>query len=477
MRNLTLLTDLYQITMMNGYFKNGVDENIVIFDLFFRKNPCRNSYTMVAGLEQVIEYIENLKFDEEDLNYLKSLNLFDDEFISYLKDFKFTGTIYAVEEGSVMFPHEPILRVKAPAIQAQLIETALLNIINFQSLIATKASRICSAAKGDSVFEFGLRRAQGPDAGIYGARAAVIGGCVGTSNVLAGKKFNLPVVGTHAHSWIQSFETELEAFRAYAKVYPNNTLLLVDTYNVLKSGVPNAIIIFNELKEQGYKPLGIRIDSGDIAYLSKEARKMLDAAGFEDVTITASSDLDEEVINNLKLQDAAVDSWGVGTNLITSKGCPALGGVYKLSAVEKDGEIIPKIKISENPEKITNPGYKKVVRIYDADNNKAQADLIMLDNEKVNTNEPLTIFHPLYTWKKKTFKNYRIREMLVPLYEDGNLVYKRKSMKEICEYAQSELDSLWPEYRRLNRPQLYKVDLSKQLWDLKNEMMDQFREE
>lgn len=477
MRNLTLLTDFYQLTMMNGYLKNGVDENTVVFDLFFRKNPCENSYTIVAGIEQVIDYIENINFDEDDLTYLKELNLFDDEFLNYLRNFKFTGTIYCVEEGSIMFPHEPILRVKAPAIEAQLIETALLNIINFQSLIATKASRICTAAKGDSVFEFGLRRAQGPDAGIYGARAAVIGGCVGTSNVLAGKKFNVPVLGTHAHSWIQKFETELEAFRAYAKAYPNNTLLLVDTYNVLKSGVPNAITVFKELKEQGYKPQGIRIDSGDIAYLSKEARKMLDAAGFEDTIIVASSDLDEETINNLKLQDAAVNAWGVGTNLITSKGCPALGGVYKLSAAQENGKLTPKIKISENPEKITNPGYKKVVRIYDLENNKAQADLIMLDDEEINTHEPLTIFHPLYTWKKKTFKNYRIREMLVPLYEDGNLVYRRRSVQEICEYTKQELDTLWPEYKRLNRPQLYKVDLSKKLWDLKNEMMDEHRED
>lgn len=477
MKNLTLLTDLYQLTMMNGYLKNGADENVVIFDLFFRTNPCNNSYTMIAGIEQVIDYIENLEFDEESLAYLKGLNLFDDEFIDYLRNFKFTGTIYGVDEGTVMFPYEPILRVKAPVIQAQLIETTLLNIVNFQSLIATKAARICSAANGDPVFEFGLRRAQGPDAGIYGARAAVIGGCVGTSNVLAGKRFDIPVVGTHAHSWIQSFDTELEAFRAYARSYPNSTTLLVDTYNVLHSGVPNAIIVFNELREQGYEPKGIRIDSGDIAYLSKEARKMLDAADFPDVKITASSDLDEDVINNLKLQGAAIDFWGVGTNLITSKSCPALGGVYKLSAVEVDGKIIPRIKISENPEKITNPGYKKVVRIYDKENNKAQADLIMLDSEEINTNEPLTIFHPIYTWKKKTFRNYVIKDLLVPIYDQGKLVYERKTIKEIKKHAQSELDSLWPEYRRLNRPQLYKVDLSKKLWDLKSEMMDQFREE
>lgn len=477
MRDLTLLTDFYQLTMMNGYLKNGVDNNTVVFDLFFRKNPCRNSYTIVVGVEQVIDYIENLHFSEDSLEYLKNLNLFDEEFISYLRDFKFKGTIYTVPEGSIMFPHEPLLRVKASAIEAQLIETALLNIINFQSLIATKASRICSAARGDSVFEFGLRRAQGPDAGVYGARAAVIGGCVGTSNVLAGKLFDLPLIGTHAHSWIQKFETELEAFRAYAKVYPNNALLLVDTYNTLKSGVPNAITVFKEMREEGYKPQGIRIDSGDIAYLSKEARKMLDEAGFEDAIIVASSDLDEEVINNLKLQDAAVNAWGVGTNLITSKGCPALGGVYKLSAIEKDGEMVPKIKISENTEKITNPGYKKVVRIYDAENNKAQADLIMLEGEEIDTEKPLTIFHPLYTWKKKTFKNYRLRDMLIPLYIDGKLSYDRKTVQEIREYTKSELDSLWPEYKRPNRPQLYKVDLSKKLWDLRDEMMNQFRDE
>jgi len=472
MRNLSLMTDLYQLTMMNGYLKSGIDRDIVVFDMFFRKNPCENSYTIIAGIEQVIDYIENIGFSEDDLAYLKGLNLFDDKFIDYLGDFKFSGTIYCVEEGSIMFPYEPILRVKAPIIEAQLFETAILNLINFPSLIATKASRICSAARGDAVFEFGLRRAQGPDAGIYGARAAIIGGCIGTSNVYAGKKFNVPVIGTHAHSWIQKFRTELDAFRTYAETYPGNTLLLVDTYNVLTSGIPNAITVFKELREKGYKPQGIRIDSGDLAYLSKEARKMLDAEGFEDTVIVGSSDLDEETIDNLKLQGAAANAWGVGTNLITSKDCPALGGVYKLSAVQRDGELIPKIKISENPEKITNPGYKKVIRIYDAKSNKAEADLIMLDDEEINTDEPLTIFHPLHTWKKKTFTNYNIREMLVPLYKDGNLVYRRRDIQEICEYTQKELDSLWAEYKRLKRPHLYKVDLSKKLWDLKNKMME-----
>ena len=472
MRNLSLMTDLYQLTMMNGYLKSGIDRDIVVFDMFFRKNPCENSYTIIAGIEQVIDYIENIGFSEDDLAYLKGLNLFDDKFIDYLGDFKFSGTIYCVEEGSIMFPYEPILRVKAPIIEAQLFETAILNLINFPSLIATKASRICSAARGDAVFEFGLRRAQGPDAGIYGARAAIIGGCIGTSNVYAGKKFNVPVIGTHAHSWIQKFRTELDAFRTYAETYPGNTLLLVDTYNVLTSGIPNAITVFKELREKGYKPQGIRIDSGDLAYLSKEARKMLDAEGFEDTVIVGSSDLDEETIDNLKLQGAAANAWGVGTNLITSKDCPALGGVYKLSAVQRDGELIPKIKISENPEKITNPGYKKVIRIYNAKSNKAEADLIMLDDEEINTDEPLTIFHPLHTWKKKTFTNYNIREMLVPLYKDGNLVYRRRDIQEICEYTQKELDSLWAEYKRLKRPHLYKVDLSKKLWDLKNKMME-----
>ncbi|GAB6086081.1 nicotinate phosphoribosyltransferase [Alkaliphilus crotonatoxidans] len=475
MRNLTLLTDLYQLTMMNGYYQNKIKDDVVVFDMFFRKNPFDNSFTIVAGIEQIIDYIENLHFSEEDLQYLRSTGLFEDEFLSILRNFKFTGDIYSVHEGSIMFPNEPILRVKAPCFEAQLIETAILNIINFQSLIATKAARVCTAAKGDPVFEFGLRRAQGPDAGIYGARAAYIGGCSGTSNVLAGKLFNIPVSGTMAHSWIQKFDSELEAFRAYAQVYPENCLLLVDTYDTLKSGLPNAITVFNELREKGYEPSGIRIDSGDIAYLSKEARKRLNEAGYPNVRIIASSDLDEDTINSLKLQEAAVTGWGVGTNLITSKNCPALGGVYKLVAVEVENKLVPKIKISENPEKITNPGYKKVVRIYDSSKQFALADLIMLNEESINIEEPLTIFHPIYTWKKKTFKSYTIREMLQPLYLGGKLVYQRKSVEEIKAYTQDELNSLWPEYRRLNRPQLYKVDLSQKLWELKNQMVSSIR--
>lgn len=471
MKNLTLLTDLYQLTMINGYFENNVHNDVVVFDMFFRKNACKGGYTIVCGIEQLVEYIENLKFSESDLDYLKTLNLFSDKFLDFLRDFKFTGDIYTVEEGTVMFPNEPIIRIKAPLYQAQLIETALLTIINFQSLIATKASRVCFAAKGDPVFEFGLRRAQGPDAGTYGARAAIIGGCTATANVLAGKMFNIPVVGTHAHSWVQKFDNELDAFEAYAKIYPNNCLLLVDTYDVLKSGMPNAIKVFKELKAKGHKPLGIRLDSGDLDYLSKECKNMLTEAGFEDVRITASNDLDEYCISNLKSSGSPINSWGVGTKLITSSDSPSLGGVYKLVASYKDGKYEPKIKISEDPEKITNPGYKKVVRIYNTQGH-AEADLIMLEDESIDTTKPLTIFHPVYKWKTKTFTNYTIKELLKPLYINGECKYENKSVKEIQEYTRNELNTLWREYKRLLYPQTYKVDLSENLCTLKESMLD-----
>lgn len=471
MKNLTLLTDLYQLTMINGYFENNVHNDVVVFDMFFRKNACKGGYTIVCGIEQLVEYIENLKFSESDLDYLKTLNLFSDKFLDFLRDFKFTGDIYTVEEGTVMFPNEPIIRIKAPLYQAQLIETALLTIINFQSLIATKASRVCFAAKGDPVFEFGLRRAQGPDAGIYGARAAIIGGCTATANVLAGKMFNIPVVGTHAHSWVQKFDNELDAFEAYAKIYPNNCLLLVDTYDVLKSGMPNAIKVFKDLKARGHKPLGIRLDSGDLDYLSKECKNMLTEAGFEDVRITASNDLDEYCISNLKSSGSPINSWGVGTKLITSSDSPSLGGVYKLVASYKDGKYEPKIKISEDPEKITNPGYKKVVRIYNTQGH-AEADLIMLEDESIDTTKPLTIFHPVYKWKTKTFTNYTIKELLKPLYINGECKYEKKSVIEIQEYTRNELNTLWREYKRLLYPQTYKVDLSEKLCTLKESMLD-----
>lgn len=471
MKNLTLLTDLYQLTMINGYFENNVHNDVVVFDMFFRKNACKGGYTIVCGIEQLVEYIENLKFSESDLDYLKTLNLFSDKFLDFLRDFKFTGDIYTVEEGTVMFPNEPIIRIKAPLYQAQLIETALLTIINFQSLIATKASRVCFAAKGDPVFEFGLRRAQGPDAGTYGARAAIIGGCTATANVLAGKMFNIPVVGTHAHSWVQKFDNELDAFEAYAKIYPNNCLLLVDTYDVLKSGMPNAIKVFKELKAKGHKPVGIRLDSGDLDYLSKECKNMLTEAGFEDVRITASNDLDEYCISNLKSSGSPINSWGVGTKLITSSDSPSLGGVYKLVASYKDGKYDPKIKISEDPEKITNPGYKKVVRIYNTQGH-AEADLIMLEDESIDTTKPLTIFHPVYKWKTKTFTNYTIKELLKPLYINGECKYEKKSVIEIQEYTRNELNTLWREYKRLLYPQTYKVDLSEKLCTLKESMLD-----
>ena len=390
MRNLTLLTDLYQLTMLNGYYEKNIHEDIVVFDMFFRKNACNGGYTIICGIEQLVEYINNLHFSDDDLKYLKSLDLFSDKFLDFLKDFKFTGDIYAVEEGTIMFPKEPVITIKAPLYQAQLIETALLTIVNFQSLIATKASRVCYAAAGDPVFEFGLRRAQGPDAGTYGARAAVIGGCAGTANVLAGKMFDIPIVGTQAHSWVQKFDSELESFRAYADVYPDKCLLLVDTYDVLKSGVPNAIKVFDELKAKGHKPMGIRIDSGDLQYLSVEAKRLFEEAGYRDLTYTASNDLDEYTIASLKSSGAAINSWGVGTKLITSAESPSLGGVYKLAGSYDGDTLIPKIKVSEEPEKINNPGFKKVVRIYNEDN-MAEADLIMLHDEKIDTTKPLTI--------------------------------------------------------------------------------------
>ncbi|MGL5692707.1 MAG: nicotinate phosphoribosyltransferase [Peptostreptococcaceae bacterium] len=471
MRNLTLLTDLYQLTMLNGYFEKNVHEDVVVFDMFFRKNACKSGYTIVCGIEQLVEYINNIHFSNDDLEYLKSLNLFSDKFLEFLRNFKFTGDIYAVEEGTIMFPNEPIITVKAPLYQAQLIETALLTIVNFQSLIATKASRVCYAAQGDSVLEFGLRRAQGPDAGIYGARAAVIGGCNASANVLAGKMFNIPIVGTQAHSWIQKFDTELEAFEAYADVYPDKCLLLVDTYDVLNSGVPNAIKVFKNLQAKGHKPVGIRIDSGDLEYLSVEAKKMLDEAGFNDLTITASNDLDENTITALKANNCAVNSWGVGTKLITSADSPSLGGVYKLSASFEGENIIPKIKISEDPEKINNPGYKKVMRIYNKEN-KAEADLIMLKDEQIDTSKPLTIFHPIYTWKETTFEDYTIKELHKPLFINGECKFEPKAIEETQQLVKNELDTLWDSYRRITCPKTYKVDLSKELWNLKAKLLD-----
>ena len=473
--NLTLLTDFYELTMMQGYFKNNTNER-VIFDVFYRTNPSGSGYAICAGLDQVIDYIKNLHFDEEDIAYLRSLNMFDDDFLEYLTNFHFTGDIYAIPEGTVVFPMEPLVKVVAPIIEAQLIETAILNIINHQSLIATKASRVCYAANGDGVMEFGLRRAQGPDAGTLGARAAVIGGCIGTSNVLCAKYFNVPALGTHAHSWIMSFEDELTAFRKYAELYPSNTTLLVDTYDTLRSGVPNAIKVFQELKAAGNMPkiYGIRLDSGDLAYLSKRARKMLNEAGFKDASIVASSDLDEYLIDSLKTQGAAINSWGVGTNLITSKDCPAFGGVYKLAAIEKNGEFIPKIKLSENPWKITNPGNKTIYRVYEKESGNVKADLIALVGEKYSEDETLKLFDPIATWKKTNLKggSYTLRELLVPIFLKGECVYTSPSVMDIRAYCQKELDTLWDETRRLVNPHNVYVDLSNDLWQMKNKLLN-----
>ena len=471
MRNLTMMTDLYELTMMNGYLRYGKDKNRACFDLFYRRRGDVTAYAVAAGLEQVIEYVQNLRFTQEDIEYLRSLAIFDDAFLSYLSDFHFTGEILAVPEGTIVFPDEPILRVIAPIMEAQLLETALLNIINHQTLIATKAARVVQSARGDKVLEFGLRRAQGPDAGIYGARASIIGGCQATSNVLTGQLFGVPVGGTHAHSWVMSFEDELTAFRAYADVFPDNCLLLVDTYDTLGSGVPNAITVFKELRARGKEPVGIRLDSGDLAFLSRQARVMLDDAGFPNAKIFASGDLDEEVIWDLKAQGAAIDVWGVGTRMITSMDNPALGGVYKLSAEEVDGTFIPRIKISENPAKITNPGVKQLYRFYDRRSGKALADLLALDEEDFSSGEPLEIFDPENTWKRMTLCDYRMRQLLVPVFENGELVYESPMLSEIAAYAKQEMETFWDEYKRLNRPHRYKVDLSQKLYDLKLQLL------
>ncbi|MDR1800373.1 MAG: nicotinate phosphoribosyltransferase [Lachnospiraceae bacterium] len=476
-RNLTLLTDFYELTMMQGYFAAKKNET-VIFDMFFRSNPGKGGYSICAGLEQVIEYVKNLNFTYEDVDYLRSLGIFSEDFLHYLSGFHFTGDIYAIPEGSVIFPKEPLIKVIAPIMEAQLVETAILNIVNHQSLIATKAARVVYAAQGDGVMEFGLRRAQGPDAGIYGARAAMIGGCVGTSNVLAGESFGVPVMGTHAHSWIMSFPDEYTAFKTYANMYPENCTLLVDTYDTLKSGVPNAIKVFEEAKKDGiiFGKYGIRLDSGDLAYLSKEARKMLDAAGFSDAVITASNDLDEWLINDLKMQNATIHSWGVGTNLITSQDCPSFGGVYKLAAIQNEnGEFIPKIKISENTEKITNPGNKTIFRIYDKETGKLRADLIAFEDEEYDTSEDLLIFDPIETWKKTKFKGgtYTIKEILVPVFKNGECVYKTPSVNDIAKYCKAEKETLWEETTRLFNPHQVYVDLSDKLFAVKKELLNQ----
>ena len=479
-RNLTLLTDFYELTMMQAYFQQKDANETVIFDAFYRNNPDGNGYAVCAGLQQVIEYLNNLHFTQADVDYLRSTGMFQEDFLDYLLHFRFSGDVYAIPEGTVVFPREPLVKVVAPIMEAQLIETALLNIINHQSLIATKAARVVYAAAGDGVMEFGLRRAQGPDAGIYGARAAMIAGCVATSNVLAGQMFDVPVSGTHAHSWIMSFPDELTAFRTYAKLYPDACILLVDTYDTLKSGIPNAIRVFTEMREAGVQltRYGIRLDSGDLAYLSKKAKKMLDAAGFSDAIISASNDLDEHLIASLKLQGAAINSWGVGTNMITSKDSPSFGGVYKLAAIKdkNTGAFIPKIKLSENAEKITNPGDKTIQRIYEKETGKIIADLICLTHESYDSRNSLLIFDPIETWKKTLLApdSYTLRELLVPVFKNGTCVYQSPSVMEIRAYCQRELDTLWEESRRLVNPHEVHVDLSNELWHMKNQLLDSY---
>lgn len=470
-RNLTMLTDFYEITMANGYFKNNFKDTIAYFDMFFRKVPDGGGFVVMAGVEQLVDYLANLNFTDEDIEYLRSKG-FGEEFLDYLANFEFACDVWAIPEGTPIFPGEPIVKVKGPVIQAQFIETMILLTINHQSLIATKANRICRAAGDKTVMEFGSRRAQGADGAIYGARAAYIGGCVGTACAISDEMFGVPALGTMAHSWIQLFDSELEAFTAYAKEYPDSCTLLVDTYNVLKSGIPNAIKTFDEvLKPLGKRPKGIRIDSGDIAYLSRKARKMLDEAGYPDCAIVASNSLDEYIIRDMLLQGAKVDSFGVGERLITSSSSPMLGGVYKIVAVEKNGEVIPKIKLSENVAKITTPGNKRTYRLYDNETGKAIADLIALAGENVLDTQTYELFDPDFTWKRKTVTNYTVRELLEPIFVKGKCVFEKKSVKEIRDYCKAQVDTLWDEVTRFENPHNYYVDLSQPLWDLKHDLL------
>ncbi len=472
-RNLTMLCDFYELTMAGGYFKNGIHKRNAYFDVFFRSVPDGGGFAIAAGLEQIVNYIKDLHFSAEDLDYLRSKNLFDEEFLNYLADFRFTGDIYAVPEGTPVFPYEPIITVRAPAIEAQLIETFLLLQINHQSLIATKANRIVRAAQGRTVLEFGSRRAQGADGAVIGARAAYIGGCAGTACTLTDELYGVPAGGTMAHSWVQMFDSEYEAFEAYCKLYPHSATLLVDTYNTLKSGVPNAIKAFkNILVPQGITDFAIRLDSGDISYLSKKARKMLDDAGLPNCKITASNALDEYLIRDLMMQGAKIDTFGVGERLITAKSSPVFGGVYKLAAVEdENGGIIPKIKISENTAKITNPHFKRLYRFYDRESGKALADELCLRDEVINENEPHTIFDQNAVWKTKTLTDYTVRDLQEPIFKNGKLVYELPSLDTIKNYCREQIGTLWDEVKRFENPHTYYVDLSQKLWDEKRRLL------
>lgn len=470
--NYTMLLDYYELTMSNGYFLSGKSEEIAYFDVFFRKIPDGGGFAIAAGLEQIINYIKNLKFTKEDIAFLKGKGIFDDKFLEYLANFKFTGDIWAVPEGTPIFPGEPILTVRGKSCETQLIETFILLTINHQSLIATKANRIVRAAEGRPIMEFGARRAQGIDGAINGARAAFIGGCASTSCTISDRRFGVPAAGTMAHSWVQMFDLEYDAFVAYCKTYPHGATLLIDTYDIFGSGIKNAIKAFKEvLVPQGINDFGVRIDSGDIAYITKKLRRILNEEGLPQCKIVVSNSLDERIIADLIKQGAEIDSFGVGERLITSKSEPVFGGVYKLVATEREGTVIPKIKISENPEKITNPGFKKLYRIFDKETGKAQADLITLRDETIDTSAPLEIFDPQNTWKRKTFESYELREMLQPIFEGGKLVYQMPTAKESKEYCLSQVESLWDEVKRFENPHTYYVDLSEKLWDLKHELL------
>ena len=474
-RNLTMLTDFYELTMANGYFVNGKGDEITQFDMFFRTIPDNGGFAIMAGVEQLSQYLENLRFTDEDIEYLRTRG-FGEDFLDYLKNFDFKCDIYCVPEGTPIFPREPIVTVRGPAIQAQFIETMLLLAINHQSLIATKANRLVRAAQGRAILEFGSRRAQGFDGAVYGARASYIGGCAGTACTISDREFGVPALGTMAHSWVQLFDTELDAFCAYAKAYPDNCTLLVDTYDVRKSGIPNAIEAFNrEVLPRGFRPKGIRIDSGDITYLSKKARKMLDEAGFEDVKIIASNSLDEYIIRDMLRQGAQVDSFGVGERLITASSTPVFGGVYKLVAVEDNGVMKPKIKLSENVAKVTTPGAKNLWRLYDNETGMAIADLITLADEVVDDSQPYELFDPDVTWKRKTVENYTARQLLQPLFIGGKCVYNYPALEDIKNYCAEQVDTLWDEVKRFENPHNYYVDMSQALWDMKNEMINKYK--
>ena len=474
--NLTMLADFYEFTMANGFLENQMDDRIACFDMFFRTVPDDGGFAIMAGVEQLISYLENLHFSNDDIDYFKSKDLFSEKFISYLENFKFECDVWAIPEGTPIFPKEPIVVIKGPVAQAQIIETMVLLTINHQSLIATKSNRIVRAAEGRDIMEFGSRRAQGYTGAVLGARASYIGGATGTACTLADQKYNIPATGTMAHSWIQIFPTELDAFRAYAKSYPDSCVLLVDTYNTLKEGIPNAIKVFQEeILPLGFRPKGIRIDSGDLAYLSKKARQMLDEAGFEDCKIVASGGLDEYVIRDLIDQDAEIDSFGVGERLITARSESVFGGVYKLTCISRDGKLIPKIKVSENVAKITTPGFKQVYRIYNKESNKALADVITLFDEKIEEDQPYEIFHPIHTWKKKVLENFKVRKLLVPIFEKGQRVYESPDIDSIRDYCKSEVETLWPEITRFENPHEYIVDLSYDVWKMKNDLLNQYR--